>query len=217
MDNILVLIGDLVRSRELEPEQRRSVQQILEKTLSDISRQSTELLTPHTITLGDEFQAVYKKADDLLSDSWAVMNALHPVKVRFSFGIGTITTDLNREQAIGMDGPAFHAAREGMDELKSSGSYYQFTSKMSEREMEDPALTLINESLFLISRQMESWKRTRFSILHKLEKNRSIKEIAQQLDISETAVYKNRQNGSLDIILSMGRSIPRLVNERYHL
>lgn len=212
MDNVIALIGDIEGSKELESGRREEVQQLLRQTLEEIGNDGGELLSPPTITLGDEFQAVYRKADSLLRHTWKIVSELHPVPVRFSVGIGPLSTPVNREQAIGMDGPAFHVARDGIDVLRESGFMYQVS--VADETVDRPVLDLINGSLHLLSREMRSWKKTRFIILYLLERGVSFKEIAERIDISESAVYKNRDGGSLDVVLDLQESITDLINER---
>lgn len=214
MSKSIVLIGDIEGSKELDSRKREEVQQLLKNTLENINTSSDGggLLSPHTITLGDEFQAVYEHAGILLRHTWQIMAELHPVQVRFSMGIGTITTPINREQSIGMDGPAFHTARDGIEQLKDSELLYQLST--SDPPESSAALDLINGSLHLVSRQMRGWKKTRFYTLYMLDQGVSVKEIAGRLDISESAVYKNREGGSLDVILRIKNSITSLINEQ---
>lgn len=213
MDRCIVLIGDIEGSKELEPAKREEVQKRLRQTLETIGGEDDGLLSPPTITLGDEFQAVYKKADSLWRHTWKIMSVMHPVTLRFSVGIGSISTPINREQAIGMDGPAFYAAREGIDLLKEQKFLYHVSTD-DESPAGNPILDLVNGCLHLVSREMRSWKKTRFTILYMLEQGTSFKEIAGHLDISETAVYKNRDSGSLDLMLDLKESITALINEQ---
>ncbi len=66
------------------------------------------LLSPFTLTLGDEFQALLPDASALWRMIANIQAELHPVRVRFGIGVGEIVTEINREAALGMDGPAFH-------------------------------------------------------------------------------------------------------------
>lgn len=215
MSNSLVLIGDIENSQTLDSARREEVQELLQQVLQDIGTEEDGLISPPTITLGDEFQAVYKNADSLLQHTWKIMSELHPVVLRFSIGIGSISTPINREQAIGMDGPAFYIARNGIDLLKESKFMYHLS--IADSAGNNSLLNLINGSLHLISREMRSWKKTRFTILYLLDRGISFKEIAEYLDISESAVYKNRDGGSLDVILNLKKSITELINEQLQL
>jgi hypothetical protein len=80
-----------------------------------VNGENMHLISPYTITLGDEFQAVLKNARHLFGDIITILYVIYPTKIRFSIGIGDIQTPVNPNQAIGMDGTAFYNARTGID------------------------------------------------------------------------------------------------------
>jgi len=214
MDQHIVLIGDLIGSKDLGDKERERYQSILKEETSRINQESSALESPLTITLGDEFQAVYNSMSPVLADSWSILAAMHPVGVRFSVGIGQIHTPLNREQALGMDGPAFHAARDGMDQIKESGRIYNIRlgSPAEQQESALSIVSLINNSLQLLSNEIKKWKKTRLQILVMLQKGLNIKKIADEISISESAVYKNRDDGDLKLMLDLKKSIGENIN-----
>jgi len=114
----IVIIGDIISSRKVE--NRNALQSKLLDVFNELNSPDHEnhLVSPYTITLGDEFQAVYDNANCLFLDSIRILERTFPQKIRFSFGIGEISTDINREQSLGMDGSAFYYAREGITHLK---------------------------------------------------------------------------------------------------
>lgn len=213
MSKRIVVIGDIIDSQELSSSDRSKIQEKLSRRLETLNNESSELLTPYTITLGDEFQAMYRKADRLLEDTWTILAELHPVKVRFSIGIGSIVTPLNKEQTLGMDGPAFYAARAGIGHLKENRFLYQVDVKEETEQSASAAVNLINCSLRMLSTEMMGWKKTRFQILDMLNREVAVKKIAKNLDISETAVYKNKDDGNLELVIQMKESICDLLNE----
>lgn len=203
-----VVIGDIIRSKELKPDEREKLQENLQDELGRINKESDGLISPHTITLGDEFQAVYQSADSILIDSWKLLEAIYPVKIRFSICAGSITTPVNKKQAIGMDGPAFHMAREGIELLKRTGDMFIVSAENSS----DLMISFVNDAFRMISKEMKRWNKTRFQILNMLATDLPVKEIAKKMGISESAVYKNRNEGGLDIILSMEKTIRKILN-----
>ena len=64
---VLVLIADIVESRSIPNRAvyQRKLQELLH-TINSRSRQN--LLSPYTITVGDEFQALYRNTYGLFSD-----------------------------------------------------------------------------------------------------------------------------------------------------
>ena len=200
----IVLIGDIVDSKSIS--ERGKIQSQLNTVFKKINNDKL-LLSPYTITLGDEFQAVYSKADSVFNHIWQISLAIYPLKIRFSIGAGNITTKINKKQAIGMDGPAFYNARNGLNELKESG--FLFTINSDELISKE----IIKQSLFLISQLISGWKKSRFDILVLLNENISIGEIAKKLKITDKAVYKNIDAGALKIITDLTREITSNLNK----
>ncbi|MEX2435642.1 MAG: SatD family protein, partial [Balneolaceae bacterium] len=102
MSNKIVLIGDIVDSKKLNEADRSSLQEDLLDLIGKINKKSESIEAPMTITLGDEFQAVYASAESILADSWNILAGIYPVSARFSIGIGNIVTPINKEQSLGM-------------------------------------------------------------------------------------------------------------------
>jgi len=184
--NVIAVIGDLVASRELP--KRDEVQRLLSESLASLSERNRAIVSPYTITLGDEFQAVYCSATGLFLDLFTILRALHPVRARFALGVGPLTTPINPEQSLGMDGPAFHWSRSAMDRLKE-----QFSRKTRPglflMEGEQHEFRLVNPSLLLISHICSRWKRNRLRVLELLMRGWQVDRIAEDLHVSQQAVY----------------------------
>lgn len=202
---LIALIADIVQSRKIKD--RDKFQQDLEQQLRLINKESEHLLSPYTLTLGDEFQAVYGKAGHLFRDIWKIRMVVHPQKVRFALGIGTLSTPINRKRAIGMDGPAFHHARAAIAELKKSSYLIKIEGEGI------PFQPLVNNSLYLVSQYSMGWSLNRIQVLSKLQQGWSPKRIADDLGISTVAVYKNIKAGSLDVIIDLQKEVSNLLNE----
>lgn len=204
---VIVLIADIISSKEIK--NRNRIQQKLLDELSGINQESVSIISPMTITLGDEFQCVYSNADEIFKHVWSILNVCYPERIRFSYGLGTITTDINREQAIGMDGPAFYEAREGLNQLKKEKD-----SLLNIRdENNDDLITLLRNLFYLISFNVESWKQNRIQIMNMLASEMPVKLISKILQISEQAVYKNITNGGLQPILEITKNTAGILNK----
>lgn len=118
--DVVALIGDLAASRELGAGRRRGVQERLDELLAELNREfEASLLARLTITLGDEFQGVLSDPGVLPDLTWRLAVGLPEMRIWTGVGRGAIETEL-RNEAVGMDGPAFHRAREALDEAKTS-------------------------------------------------------------------------------------------------
>lgn len=207
----LVTIGDVISSRKVK--KRNDLQNMLLDVFNDLNipEQKNHLISPYTITLGDEFQAVYQKADRLFLDSICILEKTFPQKIRFSFGIGEISTDINQEQSIGMDGSAFYFAREGIVNLKEQRGNYKFNI----RGLEDPELEILfNNTLYIFSNLLEGWNKNRYYILRNTMEGKAVKEIAKELKLTDTAVYMNIYDGSIREMIAILEVMINQINNR---
>ncbi|MFW5843405.1 MAG: SatD family protein [Spirochaetota bacterium] len=105
----MAVIADIVDSRGIPD--RPEFQRRLDALLGRMSNRSGKhLLSPFTITLGDNFQAVYGGFEAVLGDAVEIIAAVYPLRLRMALGHGPLSTDLNPTAALGMDGPCFAAA-----------------------------------------------------------------------------------------------------------
>lgn len=112
------VIADIVRSRRITD--RAAFQSRLEQLLGEINDQhGPSLAAGWTITLGDEFQALLYTPQRLPGIVEHLVHGLNGQAVRFGIGYGSLTTVL-RPQAIGMDGPCFHRARDAVEAARRS-------------------------------------------------------------------------------------------------
>lgn len=204
----LVLIGDVVASRAIV--NRAKFQERLDQVLSAITGSNANLASPYTITLGDEFQAVFDRADNVFCDIVGIFGALHPARIRISLGVGKVTTPINNKQAIAMDGPAFYSARKGIERLRGSDGLIEIVGIIPAQE------AIIRPALHLLTQMMSKWNRNRLVTLELLLKGRTVKEIACSLSVSEAAVYKTIRAGNLDTVRAFFVETEKAVNCALH-
>lgn len=202
---VVAIIGDIVESKKITD--RSVFQEDLANHFKKLNKKSkNEIMSPYTITLGDEFQVIYKNLDKIFSDMWSILEHVYPQKIRFSIGLDTLSTRINPNKAIGMDGPAFHIAREGINNLKKySSSIVQLYDAKSE------TVNLINKSLALVFHSSKNWKKNSISIINNLTNDVEIKKIAADLNISVRAVYKNIQINYLNEIIDLQDEIIKII------
>jgi len=204
----VVLIGDLVASRGLED--RDQVQRSLQGVLDELNTRPTRQLSPYTLTLGDEFQAVYEDVRGLFRDIVRIMTAVHPARVRFSLGVGRIATALNRDQALGMDGTAFHIARDGISALKQNGGLFALQGE----GIEGPVWELVRSTLTLFGSDWVGWRHTRMRVFALLYEGADVEEISRDVGITVRSVYKNVNVASLPTRLAALEAIAALLQQR---
>ncbi|XOZ33608.1 SatD family protein [Halomonadaceae bacterium KBTZ08] len=201
--NHLVMIADIIGSRQLA--NRGQAQAFLEAELHTLSADRSQLASPYTITLGDEFQAVFNSANRAFPDILATLRALHPVGLRFALGIGPLATPINPEQAIGMDGPAFYRARDLLAAMKKDKRTIAIAGLPADDGLQDSALGLLDQ-------QIRKWQPNRLDILRFLLQDSEVDTIAANLDITEQSVYKNIREGGLDHAIQLIQALTHRMN-----
>ena len=202
--NRLVMIADIIDSRNLT--NRKQVQTKLESVLGKLNGERQQLLSPYTITLGDEFQVVYDSADRVFPDILAIMQGLHPVELRFALGVGPLSTDINPDRAIGMDGPAFYRARDLLADMKQNSRTLAITGLTEDDGLQEAALGLFNL-------QLRKWRPNRLAILQQLLQKQDVAAIAQHLGITERSVYKNIHEGGLSYAIQLIQALTRRMDD----
>lgn len=123
------IIGDIVKSREVED--RRELQHKLEAILDEVNDDYADFIAAKfTVTLGDEFQGLLVNPEKLFEIIDYIKIKIRPIKLRLGIGIGNMSTDI-KEIAIGSDGPAYHVARDAINNVKESNIKYS----QAERDM----------------------------------------------------------------------------------
>ncbi|WP_319561158.1 SatD family protein [Marispirochaeta sp.] len=198
MQKVFALIADIVDSRSME--NRSVLQRHLKNTLMTLSESSPDsYLSPLTLTLGDEFQAVYADFSVVLTDMLDILALLAPYKLRIAVAYGALSTDINPRAALEMDGPAFNLARDCMETLKK-----QHTTSIRLEGLAADRLALINTCLTLAGNALSDWKPATFRIACGLKEGNSVQEIAEKLGVTPRAVNKNiATNHIRDILTSL--------------
>ncbi len=205
----LAVIGDIVDSKHLP--KRDEFQTKLAALLKETSSGNAAITSPYTITLGDEFQAVYKNADSLFVDIFSIWCAIYPAQARFAIGMGELSTGVNRKQALGMDGPAFHRAREAIARLKATGYLIRLQGEPVKDAAND-GWKLLNHLFNLVTHKVSGWTKNRLYIAHGVLAGESIAEMEKALRISKVAVYKNINAAALDELRGLCQEVTRLLN-----
>ena len=192
MKNVVVLIADIVNSRAIQD--RRTFQRTLKATIETVNIKSkASHLSPITLTLGDEFQAVYGDFRTLFPDMIEIVTSVHPYQLRIAVAHGPLSTDINPKAALEMDGRAFVQARMVMDKLKSIN---RTAIEIATTEIFSPDLT--NLCLRLLCKEIARWKFNTLKVFNSMLKRLEKEQIARELGITKRAVDKQIATHDLD-------------------
>lgn len=111
---IAVLIADIISSREIENRER--VQDNLEMILDRLTEDEDRgLISSPSITRGDEFELAFEDASKCFKTFREIEREFYPNKLSGGLGFGELDTGV-RESTSEMDGPAFHRARNALED-----------------------------------------------------------------------------------------------------
>lgn len=201
----LVLIGDVIGSKQLPA--RAQFQRRLKSALQRLNGRRKNLISPYTLTLGDEFQAVYRDPSGVFADIFTLLSGIAPVQARFALAVGEIVTPINSTQSIGMDGSAFHFARARLEKLKGQGRL------LGIQDSDDPRWRLPVSTLAVLSGLMEGWRQKRLQLFAGMLAGAGVGDLARQTRITPRAVNKNIRAADLDEWRRIVDEISRLLNE----
>jgi len=205
----LAIIGDIVGSRQLV--ERAYWQRQLDALMGELNiTYATGIASGFVVTLGDEFQALLYNTT-AITGLWRELQVRRlPFTVRISIGVGQVTTDI-KEYAVGMDGPAFHRARAGMQQLKgSTDSLYIVTG-------DDAQDALLNTVAHLSQLLRLRWTEKQHEVYKLSLKMENQRQLAATLSISPSAVSRMLKRMQVADIMSaesvIWRELDRLLME----
>ncbi len=179
------LTSDLVESRSLP--HRSRVQERLERALAEVNRAcSEELVVPLSVTLGDEWQGLFRSSSAALDADFRVRWHLHPLAIASGVGVGTLDTPV-RDRTSRMDGPCFHRSREALEKArarKGSATVHRSSARGVLDETVD-ALCLLLHAL------SERWTDRQFEVLRAYTAHGTEAEAAQALQITQPTLHQS--------------------------
>lgn len=188
------MIGDLINSKKLPAEDRAAIQERLKALLNGVNENfSSFLVSPFLMTLGDEFQGVLTAAEPALEIiDFLGQNLMElPIQIRYGIGIGELSTNVNREQALGDDGPAYHHARQGVEQLKKEG----WTGFPVSIQTGNNDCALLRCYCQLLNEIAEAWSAPQRDCILNMESAEEQLLVAHRLGISPSSVSRSLRRG----------------------
>jgi hypothetical protein len=180
-----VIMGDIVGSERAESV--RAMHAAFNKAVAGANkRHAARIVSPLTITLGDEFQGLLHT----LAGAWEIASGLRlkllqeNVSCRFVIGAASVETPINTERAWNMMGPGLAAAREKLND-KDAHNAYRFS--LPGETLSEGLLDAVGESLTLVE---AGWTETQLSYYAASLAGRTNAKVAVGLGISERGLYK---------------------------
>jgi SatD family (SatD) len=153
------------------------------------------ILSPATITLGDEFQGVVKNPHSALRVIFDMekylMSLRKPFRLRYVIHEGDIQTSLNKKTAYEMLGPGLTEARRQLTGMKSAKT--RFKVSLSDKELTEK----LNLMFVILQGIIGQWTPAQQKVVAAFLELGDYRKVAQRLNKDTTAIW--RRKGSLMI------------------
>lgn len=156
-----------------------------------------KILSPLTITLGDEFQAIVKTRQDALE--LLVQWEEHSISMGLNFKVrhvvleGKLDTAINPKIAYKMLGPGLTSARKKLELLKSSEHRFhiEFSSKAKSK--------LLNNAFIIYEELIANWHQERdYAIANEYFRTQDYKVVADKLGRNRSLIWKREKTMRMD-------------------
>lgn len=194
MSKNFIIMADIIKSRNYAIE---NIHQPFGDLIASCNQEfSKYILSPYTITLGDEFQGV---ADSLLSaiesifylEEECVKRQLK-FKLRYIIFYGEIKTPINPTIAHGMLGEGLTQARKKLSKKKKSKHRFYF-------DLSDDKLALLLERLFLVLEGIiRGWAIKDYPLIGDMINTRSNLEVGNKHSKNRSQIWKRRKHLLVD-------------------
>ncbi|MFS8639322.1 MAG: SatD family protein [Symbiobacteriaceae bacterium] len=210
------VIGDLARSRRIR--HRAEFQRRLETLLDQVNRRfTTGLVSRWVVTAGDEFQALYVHPEGLVQAVHFLCEEIWPQRARFGVGYGGLATAL-KDEAVGMDGPAFYAARAALEEAKRGRYLVRVAVALGPgrpRHPRDsyPMAGAVSDIWDLVAKVVQGRHRSEQAVARWYRELGKQVLVAERLGISQGAVSKSLARGLYLETKNVVRHLPALLRD----
>lgn len=178
--NYLAVIGDVVGSRQAPD--RGGLQQRLQGGLRDVNAAFGSLAAEFVLTVGDEFQGLLAGAQELDKLLATLRTHAFPAELRLGLGIGGLDTRLEK-QALGMDGPCFHRARQAIERAAARRTPIETDSGQAPAAFEIYAL--------MTGYMRQRWTTRQRQVVDLVHSGLEGREVAAHLSITPSAVSQH--------------------------
>lgn len=206
--NRIILMGDVIKSSQqnqvLLMEDFKEIIAIVNKNYKN------DLLSPLTITLGDEFQGVVKDVfaatQIIIAIEERIIVASKQLSIRYVCYEGKIDTPINPTIAYEMLGEGLTNARKAIEQLKRSKSRFFFNLKntfLSEH---------FNDGFFIFENILKHWRKEDLPIVAMYFMNLDYKAIAIELDKNRDQIWKREKSLRIKEYFSIKKLLLNLQN-----
>jgi hypothetical protein len=186
-----ILMADIISSRKSDQLRlMNDFKSLVAKTNEELK---AKLLSPITITLGDEFQSVVKDlssaVDVIFFIEEEIIKSSKTFKLRYVLLEGIIETPINARIAHGMLGSGLTAARERLTQSKKRKT--RFDISIQNKNLEKA----INDIFVVLQGTVDSWRPEKdYYVVAEFLEKKDYKEVAADLNKDRSLLWKREKS-----------------------
>jgi hypothetical protein len=183
-------MADIVRS---SGENAKALMRSFQIVVNAVNKQhQKQILSPLTITLGDEFQGIVRNVKAALQIIFDLeqhsMTATVPFTLRYVLVEGVVETGINKAKAHGMLGPGLTEARERLNAMKTTLNRFEVALKDTSRT-ED-----LNLMLVIMQGIANQWTKAQKGIVATYLRLGDYKLVAEKLRRDPTSAWRRQRS-----------------------
>ncbi len=208
---MIVLMADIVGSTK---KKSKLLMADFKNSVAEINRSDKKhILSPLTITLGDEFQGVVKDAYGafriVFDLELSLMRLKRPFRLRYVIQEGRIDTKLNRMKAYEMLGPGLTAARKQLNAMKSSKT--RFKIELSDQPLTAQLALVMNSYQGITDQWTPAQQKV---VVAFLDHHLDYRKVAAKLKKDPTTMWRRKRSLLIEEVDSLKRLIFLLINPK---
>jgi hypothetical protein len=194
MADQFIVMGDILRSRKYNG--RELMREFKDLVSTCNKKLAVGILSPYTITLGDEFQGVAKSlhwsVKSILCFEESLLQKGFPFMLRYVIHYGQIETPLNRKFAYGMLGPGLTQARKLLSDKRRGRPRFLF-------DLPDRTLAVQLNNLFSVMASLiRDWKPKDTELIFDMLTIEDNSIIGAKYGKNRSQIWKRRKNLHID-------------------
>lgn len=187
-----ILMADVINSGKRDAS-------LLMHQLKDIvthinKEKNVNLISPLTITLGDEFQGLTNTMENGIKTIFDIEEILvekqYDLKLRYILSYGQIDTEINNKIAYEMLGEGLTNARKDLSSLKNNDSRFQIRLNKNGGEKEQ----YLNKAFLIYQNFVDSWKEKDLKIVKEFLIHEDYKIVAQNVHIDQSNAWRRKKS-----------------------
>ncbi len=208
MANHHILMADVIATHQYGG---NDLSQSLSKLVSSCNRTfAARILSPYTITLGDEFQGVAASLGSAVEAIFYVeeyrLDEKLKFKLRYALCYGEIESELNPKIAHGMLGSGLSEARKMLNGRKIGNSRFRF--KLDDKRKSKQLTRLFR----LIESVVSKWKERDYPLISEMLTNDNDQQVGLKFNKNRSQIWKRRKNLRIEEYLTLKKIILDLIN-----